>query len=47
VILFGHYFELNSLSVAREAFSSVYADKEVSNKIPTGNKISGNTKCLR
>jgi hypothetical protein len=48
VYIFEHYLASKSFAALREAFSNVYPDKEVPNKdnTPTGNKISGNGKCV-
>jgi hypothetical protein len=49
VFILEHYFASKSSVDVREAFSNAYRDKEVPNKTtkkPTGNKMSGNRKCL-
>jgi hypothetical protein len=46
VFILEHYIALNSFSATSEAFSNAYHDKEVSNKTPIGNNISGHRKCL-
>jgi hypothetical protein len=47
VFILEHYFASKSFSADREAFSNAYADKEVPNKTPTGNKILGGCLSLR
>jgi hypothetical protein len=50
VFILEHYFASKSFTAVREAFSNVFADKEVPSKTRTHRlvtKVSGHRKCLR